>query len=51
MVDEIGIEAEFEELGSNPSNMESSRFRDFYGLLEGHSTETNDGVQAYTQVE
>ena len=31
--------------------MESSRFVDFYGLLEGHSIETNDGVLAYTQVE
>ena len=51
VLDELGVEAEFEELGTNPSNMESSRFVDFYGLLDGHSIETNEGMQAYTQDE
>ncbi len=39
----------FANLSSAPSSMESSKCADAYGLLLGHSSETPDAEQAYTQ--
>ena len=47
--DEYNSTALFEELGSSPATIESSKIIDFYGLLSGNSQEDADADQAYTQ--
>ena len=39
----------FNEIGSSPAGMESSKAMDAYGLLPGHSIQQADAAQAYTQ--
>ena len=47
--DEHGLAAVFEDLGSSPAAMESSKILDFYGLINGNHTEIADATQAYCQ--
>jgi len=43
--------AMFQDLGSNPSSMQSGKAADCYGCFEGHCTEQADAEQAYVQAE
>ena len=39
----------FQELSSCPATMQASSAADIWGMLDGHSTQQADAVQAYTQ--
>ena len=41
----------FQDMGSNPANMQSGKAADCYGCLPGHITEQADAEQAYVQAE
>ena len=43
--------AVFQDLGSNPSSMQSGKAADCYGCLAGHCTEQADAAQVYVQAE
>ena len=43
--------AMFQDMGSNPSSMQSGKSADCYGCLPGHCTEQADAEQAYIQAE
>ncbi len=47
--DETGEVAVFQNRGSTPATIESSKIVDAYGLIEGHDEEVSDAPQAYTQ--
>ena len=47
--DEYNAYALFEDLGSSPATLESSKMVDAYGLMPGHDAEDADAEQAYTQ--
>ena len=41
----------FQDMGSNPATMEAARAADFFGAVEGHTTEVADAEQAYIQAD
>jgi hypothetical protein len=41
--------AMFQEINSCPSSMEAAKIALSYGLLKGHTVQTADAKQAYTQ--
>jgi hypothetical protein len=43
--------AVFQDMGSNPSNMQSGKAAGCYGCMPGHTTEQADAEQAYIQAE
>ena len=43
--------AVFQDMGSNPSNMQSGKSADCYGCMPGHTTEQADAEQAHIQAE
>ena len=47
--DEMGENALFENRGSSPATLESSKLVDAYGLIEENDEEVSDAPQAYTQ--
>ena len=47
--DEHNAFALFEDLGSSPATLDSSKIVDAYGLIEGNDAEDADAEQAYTQ--
>ena len=47
--DESGDIAMFQNRGSSPATLESSKIVDAYGLIDGHDEEVSDAPQAYTQ--
>ena len=49
VVDEWTQAAQFDDLGSSPATLESSRACDMYGCLQGHDIEMADAEQAYVQ--
>ena len=51
VVDEEWQAAQFEDLGSSPATLESSRACDLYGCSPDHDIEMADAEQAYVQAE
>ena len=49
VVDEDWQQAQFDDLGSSPANLESSRACDLYGCIAGHDVMMADAEQAYVQ--
>jgi hypothetical protein len=47
--DEMGERALFQNRGSSPATLESSKIVDAFGLIEGNDEEVSDAPQAYTQ--
>ena len=47
--DESGDIAMFQNRGSSPATLESSKIVDAYGLVDGNDEEVSDAPQAYTQ--
>ena len=47
--DEMGESALFQNRGSSPATLESSKIVDAYGLIEGNDEEVSDAPQACTQ--
>ena len=47
--DEMGEVAMFENRGSSPATLESSKLVDAYGLVDDNDEEVSDAPQAYTQ--
>ena len=47
--DESNSTAFFQDRGSSPATLESSKLVDWYGLIEGNDEEVSDAPQAYTQ--
>ena len=51
VVDQNWDVAMFQDLGSNPANMDASRAADCYGCMIGNGVELVDAEQAYIQVD
>ena len=51
VVDQNWDVAMFQDLGSNPANMDASRAADCYGCFPGHGLEIADAEQAYIQAD
>ena len=47
--DENNATVLFQDRGSSPATIETSKMVDAYGLLSGHEEEVSDAPQAYTQ--